>query len=473
MTRISFLPLVLLKLSLVLSVQSLLAHRVPSDHSPPPFSLADLVAKTTPTVVNIYATRKVRERASPLFADPFFRHFFGDRFDFGLPRERVENSLGSGVIVDKRGLLVTNNHVIANADEIRAVLSDRREFPAKLLLADERTDLAVLSLESQSQDSFPALPFADSDTLAVGDSVIAIGNPFSIGQTVTRGIISALARTDVGITDYSFFIQTDAAINPGNSGGALVTMRGELAGINTAIYSKSGTSAGIGFAIPANMVRTVVQAAQSGGKIQRPWIGLTARDIGRDIAQALNLKDYRGGGALVESLWPGGPAESAGIQPGDLILEVDHHAIDGERSLRYRIATAPINDVLRLTIRRKLRNISIALKPIAPPEDPPRQMKSIKGQNPLAGASVVNFSPAVAESLSINMHIRKEGVIVEKVERGSPAARLGVQPGDWLIEINGQSVKRTRDLDRTLKRAARGWNILLKRRHQSLVIRTP
>ncbi len=224
-------------------------------------------------MVNVYAQRLVARRDSGLLADPFFRRFFGGDGSFGRPRERMQNSLGSGVIVDPGGLIVTNNHVIAGGTDIRVVLADKREFEAKLLLADERTDLAVLKIDA-GDEALPALRLGDSDDLEVGDLVLAIGNPFGVGQTVTSGIVSALARTEVGISDYQFFIQTDAAINPGNSGGALVNMAGELVGINTAIFSRSGGSIGIGFAIPANMVQTVVQSAEAGTKIERPWLGV-------------------------------------------------------------------------------------------------------------------------------------------------------------------------------------------------------
>ncbi len=230
-------------------------------------SFAPVVKTTAPAVVNVYSkTLAAQDTQLGLFNDPFFRQFFGDRGNFRRPRKQVENSLGSGVIVDSSGLIVTNNHVIRGGTDIRVVLADKREFEAKLLLADERSDLAVLKIEV-GEEELAALSFGDSDNLEVGDLVLAIGNPFGVGQTVTSGIVSALARTQVGISDYQFFIQTDAAINPGNSGGALVNMAGELVGINTAIFSRSGGSIGIGFSIPSNMVRTVVQSAESGTKI--------------------------------------------------------------------------------------------------------------------------------------------------------------------------------------------------------------
>jgi S1-C subfamily serine protease len=257
---------------------------VPQSRPEVQLSFAPIVKRTAPAVVNVYAKRIERQQESGLLADPFFRRFFGEDGNFGRPRERVANSLGSGVIVDATGYIVTNNHVIANGSDIRVVLSDRREFEAKLLLADERTDLAVLKIDAGDEE-LPILPLSDSDNLEVGDLVLAIGNPFGVGQTVTSGIVSALARTQVGITDYQFFIQTDAAINPGNSGGALVDMNGELVGINTAIFSRSGGSIGIGFSIPSNMVNTVVATAKSGSnKIKRPWLGVELQDVTPDVA---------------------------------------------------------------------------------------------------------------------------------------------------------------------------------------------
>jgi serine protease Do len=263
------------------------SKQVPRDAAEIQLSFAPVVKKAAPAVVNIYARQVQKAVGSSLFNDPFFRQFFGDQF--GQPRERVRNALGSGVIVRADGLIVTNHHVVADANEIRVVLADRREFPAKLVISDEKTDLAILRIDSGGA-SLPVLAFRDSDELEVGDLVLAIGDPFGVGQTVTSGIISALARTQIGISDLGFFIQTDAAINPGNSGGALIGMDGRLVGINTAIFSQSGGSIGIGFAIPSNMVRVIVAAAESGGRIVRPWIGVTGQPVTPDLARGLGLE---------------------------------------------------------------------------------------------------------------------------------------------------------------------------------------
>ena len=279
--------------------------RLPTSQAEIHLSFAPLVRKAAPAVVNIFTKKTVRSRSfSPLFDDPFFRRFFGENFQFG-PRQRrkVQNSLGSGVIVKSDGTIVTNHHVITGADEITVVLSDRTEFDAKILGSDERTDLAILKINPDGR-KLPFLPFRDSDDLEVGDLVLAIGNPFGVGQTVTSGIVSALARTQVGINDLNFFIQTDAAINPGNSGGALITLDSKLVGVNSAIYSKGGGSVGIGFAIPANMVRSVLSGITTTGRIVRPWIGAEGQMVTQDIALSMGLR--RPSGVLISSIFPKG-----------------------------------------------------------------------------------------------------------------------------------------------------------------------
>ncbi|HWM31886.1 MAG TPA: trypsin-like peptidase domain-containing protein, partial [Methyloceanibacter sp.] len=260
---------------------------VPESQATMKQSFAPVVKQAAPAVVNVYVRHRVEQRVAPFFNDPFFERLFGERF--GIPRERILNSLGSGVLVSRDGVVVTNNHVIKGSGkaEIKVALADGKEFPAKLILQDEKTDLAVLRLDAKGEE-FPSIAFADSDTLEVGDLVLAIGDPFGVGQTVTSGIVSAVARTNLGINDSGFFIQTDAAINPGNSGGALVDVDGALVGINTAIYSRSGGSIGIGFAIPADMVKTVVAQAVGGATaVARAWIGVVCQDVTSDIASSL------------------------------------------------------------------------------------------------------------------------------------------------------------------------------------------
>src|SRR6266508_3910821 len=303
-------------------------------------SFAPVVKKAAPAVVNVYVRHRVEQTVSPFFDDPFFGKLFGERF--GIPRERIQNSLGSGVLASPDGVVVTNNHVIQGSGEaeITVALSDGREFPAKVILKDEQSDLAVLRLDAKGVE-FPSITFSDSDSLEVGDLVLAIGDPFGVGQTVTSGIVSALARTQVGISDYQFFIQTDAAINPGNSGGALVDVHGRLAGINTAIFSRSGGSIGIGFAIPANMVKVVVTSARGGGgAVKRPWLGAKLQTITSEIAETLGLK--RPVGALVTSVIDGSPAARAGLKNTDLIVAVDGQAVDDPNAFDYRFFTKPL-----------------------------------------------------------------------------------------------------------------------------------
>lgn len=428
-------------------------------------SFAPLVKKAAPTVVNIYTKRVVQRRQSPFLNDPFFRQFFGEAFNFGAPRKRVENSLGSGVIVRPQGIIVTNHHVIDKADQIIVVLSDRRELEAKVILSDEKTDLAVLRVDVAGE-ALPFLRLRDSDDLEVGDLVLAIGNPFGVGQTVTSGIVSALARSAENISDFSFFIQTDAAINPGNSGGALITLDGRLAGINTAIYSRSGGSQGIGFAIPANMVGRVVDDAVKGAKIVRPWFGAAGQAVTTDLAAALGLK--RPVGVLVSDIYPGGPAASARLASGDVIIEINGREVPDPRALRFRIATLPIGGTASLTVIRQGKTVRLKMPLEAPPENPPRRLTQLKGSHPLSGVTVANLSPALAEELSLDPTLR--GVIVLGIDRRSPARRLGLKPGDILAEINRKKIARIADAETLLRVAPSGWRISVIRSGRLLTV---
>ena len=419
-------------------------------------SFAPVVRKVAPAVVNIFSKKVVQQRAvSPLFSDPFFRRFFGDSFGLqGVPRERIQNSLGSGVIVSADGLIVTNHHVIGDASEITVILADRREFPAELVLDDERTDLAVLRIDPEGK-SLPHIPFRDSDEVEVGDLVLAIGNPFGVGQTVTSGIVSATARTQVGISDYSFFIQTDAAINPGNSGGALVTLDGKLLGINTAIFSRSGGSIGIGFAIPSNMVKTVVASALQGGALVRAWSGLIGQSLTQDLALGFGLE--RPGGVVVNKLYPGGPADRAGIESGDVVLSVDGQQVQDVESFRFRIATGELGRTAKLTLWRDRRSLDVDF-PLGPaPEIPSRDETRLDGPHPLSGAVVANLSPALAEELE--MPGAWEGVIVTQIVRRSPAHRLRFRPGDIVLGVNKAEVGTVRELASELSRKLGRWRI--------------
>lgn len=434
------------------------ADEVPTSASDIRLSFAPLVKRVAPAVVNVFTKRTVRGTASPLFNDPFFRRFFGDQFPGAQPPESVQNALGSGVIVDPTGIIVTNHHVIRGADEITVVLADRREFPAKVLRADDRTDLAVLRIDP-GQERLPALELRDSDDLQVGDLVLAIGDPFGVGQTVTMGIVSAIARTNVGISDYRFFIQTDAAINPGNSGGALVSMDGKLVGINTAIFSQgSGGSVGIGFAIPSNMVKTVI-ANPTGAKIIRPWLGATGQDVTPDIAASLGLSHP--GGVLLTDVYPGGPAEEAGLARGDLITQIDGRDVEGDEALRYRIATHPVGSSIRITRWRHGKSDVVPITLIAPPENPPRDVTPIRGNNPLGGATVANLSPALIDELG-QPSLPPHGMVVMDVREASPAQLLRLSAGDVLMSINGQQMKAVDDVRRTSSTPL-PWKVVVRR----------
>src|SRR5271168_4200930 len=347
-------------------------RRVPASQAELKLSYAPIVQRVQPAVVNVYA-KVVQQEHNPLLDDPIFRQFFGGG---GQQPEQMQRSLGSGVMVDPSGLVVTNVHVIEGADQVKVSLSDKREFEAEIVLKDSRTDLAVLRLK-EAHEKFPTLDFANSDELQVGDVVIAIGNPFGVGQTVTHGIVSALARTQVGITDYQFFIQTDAAINPGNSGGALVDMTGKLAGINTAIYSRSGGSQGIGFAIPANMVRVVVASAKSGGKaVKRPWLGAKLQTVTPEIAESLGLR--LPSGALVANVTANSPAARAGLKLSDLIVAVDGQTVDDPNAFGYRFATHPLGGTSQVDVQRAGKELVVPINlQIAP--DTPREEVEIKG----------------------------------------------------------------------------------------------
>jgi len=436
------------------------AGEVPASRAEIQLSFAPVVKRTAPAVVNVYAMKSV-QRNNAFLDDPFFRRFFGGPGGgrgLGGP-ERMQRSLGSGVIVDASGIVITNHHVIQGADEVRIALADKREFEAEIMLSDPRTDLAVLRLKAEKAQ-FPVVEIGNSDELAVGDLVLAIGDPFGVGQTVTQGIVSALARTQVGVSDYQFFIQTDAAINPGNSGGALVDMAGRLVGINTAIYSRSGGSHGIGFAIPANMVRVVVESAKSGGKVvRRPWIGAKMQRVTPEIAEGLGLA--RPTGVLVTSIVAGGPSARAGLKVGDLVVSVDGQGIDDPESLGYRLATRPIGGTSVFTLNRQGREstVTVALDPA--PETVPREEVVLRGRSPFSGAKVVNFSPAVAEELRVD--IDGQGVVVADVMESSPAEAAGFRAGDVILDVNGTKIARTSDLDQVTRASARAWRVTVMR----------
>jgi serine protease Do len=436
--------------------------RIPESRQEITLTFAPLVRDAAPAVVNIYAERPlaVGGGRSPLFDDPFFRRFFGRDGFPRRPRPRDQSSLGSGVIVRPDGLVVTNHHVVENARDIRVVLSDRTEYDAATVLSDGSTDLALLRLENIGDRALPHVELGDSDGLEVGDLVLAIGNPFGVGQTVTSGIVSATARTTQGISDYSFFIQTDAAINPGNSGGALIDMSGRLVGINTAIYSRSGGSLGIGFAIPVNMVRAVLDGVDRGTPLLRPWLGAAGQDLSAELAASVDRP--RPGGVLIHTVEPDGPADRAGLEVGDILLAIDGHPVDGSEAMRFRVATLPLGGEATLEVWRDGETVAIPMPVEAPPEDPPRNTTLLAGRHPLAGAMVANLSPALIAELRFEGRAR-EGVLVLEVRRRSAAARLGLRPGDVVRAVEGAEIETVDQLQERLAEPRPSWRLTIQR----------
>ncbi|MFO1018487.1 MAG: Do family serine endopeptidase [Hyphomonadaceae bacterium] len=430
-----------------------LTRQAPNSRGEMQLSFAPVAARAGPAVVNVYAQRVVRGMSR----DPFFGRFSAPR---------VEQSLGSGVIVRADGIIVTNNHVIENAQQLKVVLSDRREFDAELVLADPRVDLAVLRINT-NREQLPTLAFADTQhDLQVGDLVLAIGNPFGLQQTVTSGIVSALARTEVGVSDYAFFIQTDAAINRGNSGGALVDMNGSLVGINSAIFSETGGSNGIGFAIPAEMVRRVVESAVSGGTtVVRPWLGARLQTVTADLARSLGLP--RPEGAVVSDLYPRSAGERAGLRSGDVIISVGGVDVRDEASVRYQFATQRPGTRVPLTVLRDGRQVTLTASAEAPPGGSP-QARELSGRHPLSGARVVTLTPATAEAAGLDPFA--DGVFIQALDRGGVAARIGFRPGDIIDEVNGQPMRDAAQLDRVMAQA-RTWVIGVERNGQRAELR--
>jgi Do/DeqQ family serine protease len=431
---------------------------VPQSMSVVQMTFAQVVKRVAPAVVNVYARSVVQAQVNPLFNDPLFQQFFGATPEM---RQRVQQSLGSGVIVRADGIIITNNHVVEGGTDIVVALSDKREFKAKVLIADPRTDLAVLKIDTKGEH-LATVPFADSDQVQVGDLVLAVGDPFGVGQTVTMGIVSALARTQISASDYQFFIQTDAAINPGNSGGALVTSDGRLAGINTAIYSRSGGSIGIGFAIPANLARRVVEGVEgakagTAPSVQLAWVGASGQPVTSDIAASMGLA--KPGGVLIKEVYPGGPLAKAGVKAGEVVQSVDGVGVDDMQSLNYRAATHRPGESTRMHVEagKAVRDVTVTLA--LPPETPAREVQTIGGRNPLTGAKVENISPAAA--VELQMDTMAHGVAI--VTPGSAiAARYGFQPGDILRSINGTAVNRVGDLVRLLN-GANHWDLVIER----------
>ena len=418
-------------------------------------SFAPVVKRAAPAVVNISSKSVVRQQADP----------FWEMFGMGAPRDRIVGSLGSGVIVRADGVIVTNNHVVEGGQTITVSLSDRREFTARVLLADPRTDLAVLKIDLPGGERLPVLAIDDSGDAQVGDLVLAIGDPFGVGQTVTNGIISALNRTAEANGEGGAYIQTDAAINPGNSGGALVSMDGELIGVNSFIYSQSGQSSGIGFAIPAAVVNRVVETALGGGRaVVRPWIAARLQSVTPDIAKTLGLATPSG--ALVADIWPDGAAQRSGLRQGDVVIAVDGQPVVDAAAVNYVLGTHRPGDILRISVRREKGEQVLAMRAEPPPASPPREERLIAGRNPFQGATVVNLSPAVAEEIGLDPFGRS-GVMVTKTEQGL-AQQVGVQPGDIIRAVNGRPIKTVSDLSNAVAAPAGAWQVTIERNGRQL-----
>ncbi len=444
-------------------------REVPSTRQMVQYSFAPVVRKTAPAVVNVYVSSRVKTVTSPFAGDPFFERFFGE--SFGMPRERVQRSLGSGVIVSPDGVIVTNAHVVKShgETEIRVALADKREFDATVLSRDEKSDIAVIKIKAKGE-RFEFLKFEDSDNLEVGDLVLAIGNPFGVGQTVTSGIVSALARSGIGRSRAraSVFIQTDAAINPGNSGGALVDVAGKLVGINTLIYSRSGGSVGIGFAIPSNLVRLHVESALSGRSVAQPWIGARREDMTRELAEGLGLN--RAVGALVARIDATGPAAKAGLQAGDVITRIDGFEVADAHAAYYRLTTRGIGNAAELSVRRKGAIYTVKLPLAAPPKPGPDDVRNLSGNHPFDGARVMNLLPGVADELGID---ESDGVAILSVRPGSVAARLRLRPRDVIVSVQESRVNSIEELERMIGNRQRLWVIGIKREGRLLSLEIP
>jgi len=409
-------------------------------------AMAEVTAAVKPAVVNISTSKIIKSPVQnhPFFNDPFFRRFFGD--DFGpaqKPKDRKQSNLGSGVIVNRDGYILTNNHVVKDADDIRVRLSDKREFKGKVIGTDPKSDVAVVKIDAHD---LPYLRIADSDKLQVGETVIAVGNPFGLSQTVTSGIVSAIGRSNVGISDYEDFIQTDAAINPGNSGGALVNVRGELVGINTAIFSTSGGYQGVGFAIPSNMAKSIMDSLISKGKVVRGWLGVSIQPVTAEIMMQFKLKDEKG--ALIGDVMEGSPAEKAGLQRGDVITEMNGKEVLDPSSLRNLVAgIGPGKDVM-VRFLRDGKQMTATVRIAELPSDP-QARAAVKQSQALQGVSVQNLTAEMRANLELPKRV--QGVLVTDVEDGTPAEAV-LQKGDVIMQVNRIDVRTVKEYEAALQR---------------------
>lgn len=444
----------LLCLLIVLPVWAGAQTRVPLSQTEIALGFAPLVKKAAPAVVNIYARRVVQAQTSPFAGDPFFEQFFKD---FAAPRQRVQNSLGSGVILSADGFVVSNYHVVGQATDIRVVMSDRREFTARVVLADAEADLALMQME-EAKD-LPFLELRDSDRVDVGELVLAIGNPFGVGQTVSSGIVSGLARSGVATGNArGYFIQTDAAINPGNSGGALIDVNGHLIGINTSILSRSGGSNGIGFAIPSNLVAEFVAQARAGNeRFLRPWAGMAGQPVDGDLAASLGLPVPEG--IVISDLHPESPFAKAGFAVGDVITHVGQQPVNTPSEMIFRMTVTGIGQTARVTRARDSEVSHIDVAMIAPPDSPPAEETTLSERTALPGLTVARANPAIIARFGLPLDLR--GVLV--TDPGPLGPRAGLRTGDVLVAINGRVMQRSADVVRALTDPGRRVRIELLR----------
>lgn len=405
-----------------------------------------VVQKVVPAVVNIASSKIVRtpqDQLSPFFSDPFFRQFFG--MMPRQPQRQLERSLGSGVIVNSNGYILTNNHVVSGANEIEVSLADKRNFKATIIGTDPMTDVAVIKL---NESNLPVLVLGNSDVIEVGNFVLAVGNPFGLSGTVTMGIVSAKGRGNLGIEGYENFIQTDAAVNPGNSGGALVNVRGELVGINTAIVAgNGGGNQGIGFAVPINMARQVMDQIIKSGKVVRGYLGVSIQPVSPRIAKSFRLPKAEG--VLVSEVVPNGPAARAGLGQGDVIMELNGQAVNDPSDLQLRIAMMPPGSTVRLKVLRNGSENTISVKLGELPSGNQQAQNQEGSSNPsFQGLSVDNITPDIARQLRLPRNAR--GVVVTDVDSGSAAAEAGIRPGDVIVEVNRRPVNNVNDFNRTI-----------------------
>jgi serine protease Do len=421
-------------------------------------SYAPLLKEALPEVVNIASSRTVKREAvddsNPLFDDPFLRQFFGDRTPHSrggqrapqLPQQQKEQGLGSGVIVGSNGYILTNNHVIDGATDIKVSLRDKREFTAKVIGRDPKTDIAVLKVDA---NDLKAIPLGDSSKVQVGDLAFAIGDPFGVGQTVTMGIVSATSRANLGIEDYEDFIQTDAAINPGNSGGALIDARGELIGINTAILSGSGGNQGVGFAIPVNLAKRVMDQIVDHGHVVRGFLGATIQDVSPTMSKALGMNDSNG--VLIGDVTAKGPAAQAGLKPGDVVLKINGHDVDNASSLRLQVSQSDPGTTVPLTIRRGNGTLDFSVKLGELPADHEKTADKNSDQDSLQGLQVEPLTPAARQQLHAGDETH--GVVISQVDPGGAAAAAGIREGDIVEEVNHKAINRVSDFEQAMRSA--------------------